>query len=100
MPAKSVPARKNILDSGEGKERSQQEGREESKTPLLILCLPFRSRELAHLSTGLNTNKKGYLKVIRFVVLSPFQMQFHPLRLHSECQLLKTIALLHHVDGF
>lgn len=59
VPVKSVPARRNMLNSGEGKDRSQQEGREESKLSLFILCLPFRSGELAHLTTGLNTNKKG-----------------------------------------
>lgn len=49
-----------MLDSGEGKDRSQQEGRDESKTPLSILCLPFRSRDLVHLTAGLNMNNKGY----------------------------------------
>lgn len=58
ITVKSVPAGRNMLDSEEGKDRSQQEGREESKLPLLILCLPFRSRELAHLTAGLN--KKSY----------------------------------------
>lgn len=44
VPAKSVPARKNILDSGEGKERSQQEGREESKTPLQNFVLTLQEQ--------------------------------------------------------
>lgn len=57
---KSVPARRNVLDSGEGKDRSQKEDRVESKMPFLLLCLPFRSRELAHLTIGLNMNRKGY----------------------------------------
>lgn len=96
ITVKSVPAGRNMLDSEEGKDRSQQEGREESKLPLLILCLPFRSRELAHLTAGLN--KKSYWKSSDLLSFLPSKHSLFPLRLHPEHQLLKTIALLHHID--
>lgn len=84
------------MDAGQV-DRSQQEGRGESGGPHLILCFPSRSGELVYLTTGLG-EQEGLLKNHQICCPS-FQRWFQPTPgLHPECQLLKTIALLHHID--
>lgn len=63
--------------AGRDEERSQGEGRCGAPTPLL--CFLFSSKELVYLAEGLG-QQEGLWKVIRFVVLAPFQRWFLPPR--------------------
>lgn len=82
---------------GRGRSRASRKAGERRAPPQILRC-PSRSAELVYLTTGLG-EQEGLLKIIGFVVLPPFQRWFKPpLRLHPECQLLKTIAVLYHID--
>lgn len=51
-----------------------------------------------YLAAGLG-EQEGLLKIIRFVVLPPFQRWFlAPQGLHPECQPLKAVAMIYYVD--
>lgn len=65
-----------MLDSGEGKDRIQQEGRGESKASHFVLTLQEQGAGIP--DNRAEHKQEGLLKGIRFVVLSPFQTHFLP----------------------